>query len=62
MIHKTHKGTSKRMKVSKTGKVKRRKSGARHLKSNKTGRQKRQSRGTAVESGRQAKVIREAVS
>ncbi len=62
MRHKTHKGASKRMKVSKTGKVKRRRSGARHLKSNKSGKQKRQLRGTAVEGGRQAKTIREAIS
>ena len=62
MEHKTHKGAGKRMKVTKTGKVKRRKSGARHLKSNKSGKQKRQSRGTSVESGRQAKTIREALS
>lgn len=62
MKHKTHKGGRKRMKVTKTGKVKRRKSGARHLKSNKSGKQKRQSRGTSVVSGRQAKAIREALS
>ncbi len=62
MEHKTHKGTSKRIKVSKTGKVKRRRSGARHLKSNKSGKQRRQSRGTSVASGRQAKAIREAIA
>lgn len=62
MKQKTHKGTSKRMKVSSTGKVKSRKCGARHLKSKKAGKKKRQIRGTSVIAGKKARQIRQAIS
>jgi len=55
---KTHKGMKKRVRVSKTGKVKRRQSGARHLKSGKTPKRKRQLRGTCVAEGKKARSMR----
>jgi large subunit ribosomal protein L35 len=58
MKDKTHKGMKKRVRVSKTGKVKRRQSGARHLKSSKTSKRKRKLRGTSVVTGKRARRMR----
>jgi len=48
----------KRVRVSKTGKVKRRQSGARHLKSSKNAKRKRHLRGTSVAEGKKARSMR----
>ena len=62
MKQKTHKGLGKRVKVSKTGKVRIHKGGGRHLKSKKSGKEKRQLRKASVMKGKTAKVLREALS
>ncbi len=62
MKRKVHKGLKKRVKVTKGGKVKRRKAGARHLKSKKSGNTKRQVRGTAITKGKTAAAARLAIS
>lgn len=45
---KTHKGLSKRFRVTGTGKLKRTQAGKKHLNSHKTGKRKRQLRGPLV--------------
>ena len=55
---KTHKGISKRMKVTGSGKVSRRKSNSGHLMSSKTSKTKRGLRKSTVVSGLKAKRIK----
>ncbi|MBI2335524.1 MAG: 50S ribosomal protein L35 [Deltaproteobacteria bacterium] len=55
---KTHKGTQKRFKVSKTGKVKVRKAMRAHILTNKPTKQKRQARNDIVLNDSDAKRIR----
>jgi large subunit ribosomal protein L35 len=49
---KTHKATKKRIRVTATGKVKRKKSGLRHLAGSKNAKHKRRLRKSTVQSGR----------
>lgn len=55
---KTHKGLAKRVRVTATGKVVRRRGGSSHLLSNKSGKQCRNLRRTVTLSGRMAKAIK----
>jgi large subunit ribosomal protein L35 len=55
---KTKKSIKKRMKITKTGKVKRRKPGARHYKAGKSGETKRRLRGTDLVTGKLAKTYK----
>ena len=55
---KTKKSIKKRMKVTKTGKVLRRKPGARHYKAHKSGARKRNLRGTDLCVGKIAKTMK----
>ena len=58
---KTHKGTKKRFRVSRKGKVKHRQSGTSHLASRMTQKRKRNLRGTATVDKTEADKIREAL-
>ena len=60
MKQKRHKGLAKRVSVSKTGKIKRRKAGGRHLMSKKSGKNRRRLHSTAVVEGKRAKKLRNA--
>jgi large subunit ribosomal protein L35 len=55
---KTKKSIQKRMKITKTGKVLRRKPGARHYKAHKSGSRKRKLRGTELCEGKIAKNMK----
>jgi large subunit ribosomal protein L35 len=55
---KTRKAISKRMKITKTGKVLRRKPGARHYKAGKSAGRRRKLRGTDLLTGKVAKNIK----
>jgi large subunit ribosomal protein L35 len=55
---KTKKAIYKRMKITKTGKVLRRKPGARHYKAHKSGSRKRDLRGTELCVGKIAKTMK----
>ena len=55
---KTKKSISKRMKITKTGKVLRRKPGARHYKAHKSGGRVRNLRGTDLVRGKQAQTMK----
>jgi large subunit ribosomal protein L35 len=55
---KTRKSISKRMKITKTGKVLRRKPGARHYKAGKSSGRRRKLRGTDLLTGKMAKNIK----
>lgn len=55
---KTKKSISKRMKITKTGKVKRRKPGARHYKAGMSGEAKRRLRGSDLVVGKLAKTYK----
>jgi large subunit ribosomal protein L35 len=55
---KTKKSITKRMKITKTGKVLRRKPGARHYKAHKSGSRKRDLRGTELCVGKIAKTMK----
>ena len=50
--NKTHKGSTKRFRISATGKLKRSQAGKKHLNSHKTGKRKRHLRAPVVEAGR----------
>ena len=58
---KTHKGTKKRFRVSRKGKVKHRQSGTSHLASRMSQKRKRNLRGTATVDKTEADKIREAL-
>ena len=55
---KTHKGTAKRFKVTKGGRVRRRKCGSGHLLSHKSGKQLRKLRRPALVSGRKERTLK----
>ena len=55
---KTKKSVNKRMKITKTGKVLRRKPGGRHYKANKSGGRKRGLRGAALVPGKTAQNMK----
>jgi len=55
---KTKKAISKRMKITKTGKVLRHKPGSRHYKAHKSGSRVRRLRGNAVLTGKMAKNVK----
>jgi large subunit ribosomal protein L35 len=55
---KTHKGLSKRVRITATGKVRRRRSGGGHLMSGKNAKRQRRVTGSAIMSGTAAKKIR----
>jgi large subunit ribosomal protein L35 len=55
---KTRKSISKRMKITKTGKVLRHRPGARHYKAGKSASRRRQLRGTALLTGKLAKTAK----
>jgi len=55
---KTHKGLSKRVKVTATGKVMRKRAGAGHLMSSKNAKHRRRVTGSAVITGALAKTIK----
>jgi len=55
---KTRKSVAKRMKITKTGKVLRRKPGARHYKAHKSGGRTRRLRGTGILPGKLAKTVK----
>ena len=55
---KTHKGLSKRVRISATGKVKHQRSGAGHLMSGKNAKRRRRVTGSAIVTGPAAKKIR----
>ncbi len=59
---KTHKGLKKRVKVTGTGKVKRRKSGSGHLLSDKSGKRRRQLRRGVLVEGKIARNIKRALA
>jgi large subunit ribosomal protein L35 len=52
--NKTHKGSTKRFRISATGKLKRNQAGKKHLNSHKTGKRKRHLRAIIVDSHRVA--------
>jgi large subunit ribosomal protein L35 len=58
---KTHKGLAKRVKITATGKVMRRKAGKGHLLSDKTGKRRRQLRRGALVEGKTARTIKRAL-
>ena len=58
---KTHKGLAKRVKVTGTGKVKRKRCNAGHLMSGKTAKRRRRLRGDALVVGAKAQSIRTAL-
>lgn len=62
MKNKTHKGTAKRIKVTGSGKVKRRQAGMSHLMPNKTQKQKRHLRKGAEVSASDMKRIKKQIS
>jgi large subunit ribosomal protein L35 len=55
---KTHKGLSKRVKITGTGKVMRKRAGAGHLMSGKNAKRRRRVTGSAIMSGAQAKAAK----
>jgi large subunit ribosomal protein L35 len=55
---KTHKGLSKRVKITGTGKVMRKRAGAGHLMSGKNAKRRRRVTGSAIMSGAQAKAVK----
>jgi large subunit ribosomal protein L35 len=55
---KTHKGSTKRFRITAKGKLKRQKAGKKHLLSHKSGKRKRQLRRPAVETGVVARKYR----
>lgn len=59
---KTHKGLAKRVKITGTGKVKRRKAGAGHLLSDKSGKRRRQLRRTVLIEGKIGRQIKRALA
>jgi large subunit ribosomal protein L35 len=59
---KTHKGLTKRVKITGTGKVKRRKAGSGHLLSDKSGKRKRQLRRSVLVEGKIARSIKRALA
>lgn len=58
---KTHKGLAKRVKITATGKVKRRKAGTGHLLTDKTGKRRRQLRRGVLVEGKIARGIKRAL-
>jgi large subunit ribosomal protein L35 len=58
---KTHKGLAKRVKITATGKVMRRRAGKGHLLSDKTGKRRRQLRRGALVEGKTARTIKRAL-
>jgi len=59
---KTHKGAAKRFKVTATGKIKRRRAGSGHLMSGKSAKQQRRVTGSAIMTGKMAKMARTHIS
>lgn len=59
---KTKKSISKRMKITKSGKVKRRKPGGRHYKSSKSGKRIRRLRGSDLVRGRTARTMKRLIA
>jgi len=59
---KTHSGASKRFRVTKTGKLMRRKGGAGHLMTSKSGKRRRHLKGVTKVSGKKSKTIRQMLS
>jgi len=59
---KTHSGASKRFRVTRTGKVMRRKGGAGHLMSSKTGKMRRHLTQVTVVKGEKARIIKRMLS
>lgn len=59
---KTKKSISKRMKITKSGKVKRRKPGARHYKAGKSPKRRRRLRGTDLVVGKLAKTYKQLIA
>ncbi len=55
---KTHKGLSKRVKITAAGKIKRQRAGSGHLMSGKNAKRKRRVTGTAIMTGKMAKAAR----
>lgn len=55
---KTHKGLSKRVKITATGKISRRRCGGGHLMSGKNAKRRRRIRSSAITTGTTAKAIR----
>jgi len=55
---KTHKGLSKRVKITATGKISRRRCGGGHLMSGKNAKRRRRIRSSAITTGTAAKAIR----
>ncbi len=55
---KTHKGTAKRFKVTKSGRVRRRKSGSGHLMSKKSGKKCRDLRQPSLVEGRKERTLK----
>ncbi len=55
---KTHKGLSKRVKITGTGKVMRKRAGAGHLMSGKNAKRRRRVTGSTIMSGAQAKAVK----
>jgi len=59
---KTHKGLSKRVKITATGKIKRRRAGSGHLMSGKSAKRQRRVSGSSIITGKAAKIIRARIS
>ncbi len=59
---KTHKGSSKRFKITAKGKIKRRRAGGGHLMSGKNATRRKRVKGSAIMTGKRAKTVQMQIS